>query len=115
MSITLSCSPISTEVYSIDCTYSARCSDERTSRQLIQALRGVSNGQTRNRGDDYETTAYWDSKETRLRKLKAYLKTPEFMRELEKVTKCAPQVKTTKWCLSSTQALTIRPYCLVER
>lgn len=80
---------LSTEVYSIDCTYSARCPDERTSRQLIQALRGVSNGQTRNRGDDYETTAYWGSKETRLRKLKAYLKSPEFMRELEKVTKCA--------------------------
>jgi|TARA_A100001518_G_C1226324_1_gene75746 II/X family phage/plasmid replication protein len=40
------------EVYGIDCTYSARLPDERTALQLIQALRGVSNGQTRNRGDD---------------------------------------------------------------
>jgi len=80
---------LSIQVYALDCTYSARLPDERTSRQLIQALRGVSNGQTRNRGDDYETTAYWGSKETRLRKLKAYLKSPEFLRELDTVTKCA--------------------------
>jgi len=77
------------EVYGIDCTYSARLPDERTARQLIQALRGVSNGQTRNRGDDYETTAYWGSKETRLRKLKAYLKGPEFRRQLDEAIKAA--------------------------
>ena len=79
----------SIEVYALDCTFSARLPDDRTARQLIQALRGVSNGQTRNRGDDYETTAYWGSKEGRLRKLKAYLKSPEFLRELDKVTKAA--------------------------
>ncbi|MCZ4130389.1 phage/plasmid replication protein, II/X family [Stutzerimonas balearica] len=77
------------EVYGIDCTYSARLPDERTALQLIQALRGVSNGQTRNRGDDYETTAYWGSKETRLRKLKAYLKGPEFRRQLDDAIKAA--------------------------
>jgi len=77
------------EVYGIDCTYSARLPDERTALQLIQALRGVSNGQTRNRGDDYETTAYWGSKETRLRKLKAYLKGPEFRRQLAEAIKAA--------------------------
>ncbi|WP_137885728.1 phage/plasmid replication protein, II/X family [Pseudomonas sp. 2FE] len=75
------------ECYGIDCTYSARLPDERTALQLIQALRGVSNGQTRNRGDDYETTAYWGSKEGRLRKLKAYLKGPEFKRQLEEAMK----------------------------
>jgi len=79
----------SAEVYVIDCTYSARLPDERTALQLIQALRGVSNGQTRNRGDDYETTAYWGSKETRLRKLKAYLKGPEFRRQLDEAIKAA--------------------------
>jgi II/X family phage/plasmid replication protein len=79
----------SAEVYGIDCTYSARLPDERTALQLIQALRGVSNGQTRNRGDDYETTAYWGSKETRLRKLKAYLKGPEFRRQLDEAIKAA--------------------------
>jgi II/X family phage/plasmid replication protein len=77
------------EVYGIDCTYSARLPDERTALQLVQALRGVSNGQTRNRGDDYETTAYWGSKETRLRKLKAYLKGPEFRRQLDEAIKAA--------------------------
>uniref|UniRef100_A0A6H1Z7V2 Putative replication protein n=1 Tax=viral metagenome TaxID=1070528 RepID=A0A6H1Z7V2_9ZZZZ len=74
--------PLRIQVYGIDCTFSARVPDERTGLQLMQALRGVSNGQTRNRGDDYETTAYWGSKETRLRKLKAYLKGPEFQRQL---------------------------------
>ncbi len=77
------------EVYAIDCTYSARLPDQRTALQLVQALRGVSNGQTRNRGDDYETTAYWGSKETRLRKLKAYLKGPEFRRQLDDAIKSA--------------------------
>lgn len=80
---------LNAQVYGIDCTFSARLPDERTSLQLIQALRGVSNGQTRNRGDDYQTTAYWGSKETRLRKLKAYLKGPEFANELEKAIKAA--------------------------
>ncbi len=79
----------SAEVYGIDCTYSARLPDERTALQLVQALRGVSNGQTRNRGDDYETTAYWGSKKTRLRKLKAYLKGPEFRRQLDEAIKAA--------------------------
>ncbi|MCO2924039.1 phage/plasmid replication protein, II/X family [Pseudomonas aeruginosa] len=77
------------EAYAIDCTYSARMPNEKTSLQVIQFLRGVSNGQTRNRGDDYQTTAYWGSKETRLRKLKAYLKGPEFRNEIERVLKDA--------------------------
>lgn len=77
------------EVYALDCTYSARLPDERTALQLMQALRGVSNGQTRNRGDDYETTSYWGSKESRLRRLKAYLKGPEFRRQLDDAIKAA--------------------------
>lgn len=81
--------PLRIQVYGIDCTFSARVPDERTGLQLMQALRGVSNGQTRNRGDDYETTAYWGSKETRLRKLKAYLKGPEFQRQLADAVKAA--------------------------
>jgi II/X family phage/plasmid replication protein len=81
--------PLRIQVYGIDCTFSARVPDERTGLQLMQALRGVSNGQTRNRGDDYETTAYWGSKDTRLRKLKAYLKGPEFQRQLADAVKAA--------------------------
>ena len=72
-----------TQVYDFDCTYSARLPNERTSQQVIDALRGTSNGQTKNRGDSYQTTAYWGSKESRLKKLKAYLKYPEFLAQLE--------------------------------
>ncbi|MDT4832925.1 plasmid replication protein [compost metagenome] len=77
------------EVYALDCTYSAPMPNEQTALQVIQFMRGVSNGQTRNRGDDYQTTAYWGAKDGRLRKIKAYLKGPEFQLELEKVQKAA--------------------------
>lgn len=75
------------EVYDIDCTFSARLPDERTALQAIEAIRGVSNGQTKGRGDDYQTTAYFGSKDSRLRRLKIYLKHPEFMRQLEEAKK----------------------------
>jgi len=71
------------EVYDIDCTFSARLPDQRTALQAIEAIRGVSNGQTKGRGDDYQTTAYFGAKDSRLRKLKLYLKHPEFLRQLE--------------------------------
>jgi len=77
------------EVYGLDCTYSARMPNEATALQVIQFMRGVSNGQTRNRGDDYQTTAYWGAKDGRLRKIKAYLKGPEFLLEIQKVLKMA--------------------------
>ncbi len=80
---------LSIEVYALDCTFSARMPNEQTALQVIQFMRGVSNGQTRNRGDDYETTAYWGSKEGRLRKIKAYLKGPEFRRQLDEILKAA--------------------------
>jgi hypothetical protein len=80
---------LSIEVYALDCTFSARTPNEQTALQVIQFMRGVSNGQTRNRGDDYETTAYWGAKDGRLRKIKAYLKGPEFQRQLEEVKKAA--------------------------
>ncbi|UUC53445.1 phage/plasmid replication protein, II/X family [Pseudomonas citronellolis] len=80
---------LSIEVYALDCTFSARMPNEQTALQVIQFMRGVSNGQTRNRGDDYETTAYWGAKDGRLRKIKAYLKGPEFQRQLEEVKKAA--------------------------
>lgn len=73
----------STQVYALDCTYSARLPNERTAQQVIDALRGTSNGHTKSRGDNYQTTAYWGAKESRLKRLKAYLKHPEFLRQLE--------------------------------
>lgn len=72
-----------TQVYALDCTYSARMPNERTAQQVIDALRGTSNGHTKSRGDNYQTTAYWGAKESRLKRLKAYLKYPEFLRQLE--------------------------------
>lgn len=77
------------EVYAIDCTFSARMPNEQTALQVIQFMRGVSNGQTRNRGDDYQTTAYWGAKDSRMRKIKAYLKGPEFRLEIEKTLRAA--------------------------
>lgn len=73
----------SAQVYALDCTYSARMPNERTALQVIDALRGTSNGHTKSRGDNYQTTAYWGAKESRLKRLKAYLKHPEFLRQLE--------------------------------
>lgn len=75
------------EVYDIDCTFSARLSDERSALQAIEAIRGISNGQTKGRGDDYQTTAYFGAKDSRLRRLKLYLKHPEFLRQLEDAKK----------------------------
>lgn len=71
------------QVYDFDCTYSARLPNERTAQQAIDAINGTSSGQTKSRGDSYKTTAYWGSKDSRLKKLKAYLKYPEFLLQLE--------------------------------
>lgn len=71
------------EVYALDCTFSARLPDERTAHQVIQALTNVSNGHTKARGDNYTTSAYWGAKESRLKRLKAYLKHTEFLAQLE--------------------------------
>jgi II/X family phage/plasmid replication protein len=67
-----------TEVYSFDATYSARLPDEKTALQVIQFLSGVTNGQTKNRGDNYQTTCYWGAKDSRIKRLKCYLKYIEF-------------------------------------
>lgn len=72
-----------TQVYALDCTFSARLPDERTAHQVIQALTNVSNGHTKARGDNYATSAYWGAKESRLKRLKAYLKHVEFQDQLE--------------------------------
>lgn len=73
------------EVYALDCTFSSRLPDERTAHQVIQALTNVSNGHTKARGDNYTTSAYWGAKESRLKRLKAYLKHTEFLAQLEEL------------------------------
>ncbi|MDI4093969.1 phage/plasmid replication protein, II/X family, partial [Pseudomonas aeruginosa] len=53
--------------------------------QVIQALTNVSNGHTKSRGDNYQTSAYWGAKESRLKRLKAYLKHTEFQAQLDEL------------------------------
>ncbi|SCZ17732.1 replication initiation protein [Acinetobacter baumannii] len=74
-----------TQVYTLDCTYSSRLPDERTALQVIQALTNVSKGHTKSRGDNYQTSAYWGAKESRLKRLKAYLKHTEFQAQLDEL------------------------------
>ncbi|WP_049247579.1 phage/plasmid replication protein, II/X family [Pseudomonas aeruginosa] len=74
-----------TQVYALDCTYSSRLPDERTALQVIQALTNVSNGHTKSRGDNYQTSVYWGAKESRLKRLKAYLKHTEFQAQLDEL------------------------------
>jgi len=77
------------QVCALDCTFSARLPSERTAQQVIDALRGISNGQTKSRGDNYKETAYWGAKKTRLKKLKAYLKQYEYAEQLKEVERLA--------------------------
>lgn len=74
-----------TVVYGMDCTYSSRLNDERTAYQVIDALVNVSNGHTKSRGNNYESSAYWGAKESRLKRLKAYLKHLEYQNQLEEL------------------------------
>lgn len=70
-------------VTSIDITYSVNIPFENHRQGLIDALRYVSKGQTKNRGDSYETTVYFGSKKSRLKRIKVYLKGPELQRDIE--------------------------------
>lgn len=79
----------STEVWELDATFSARLPDEKTAYQVIEFLSNVSNGHTKARGDIYKSTAYWGAKDSRLKKLKAYLKWDEFTAQLDEFKKKA--------------------------
>lgn len=68
----------------IDITYSVSVPQEPHRRALIDVLRHTSKGQTRNRGDSYESTVYFGSRDSRLKKIKVYLKGPEILGENEK-------------------------------
>lgn len=66
------------QVYVLDCTYSSRLPNESIAYQVVDALTNVSNGHTKSRGDNYRSSAYFGSKKTRLKRIKAYLKHLEF-------------------------------------
>lgn len=63
----------SAELRQIDCTFTAKMPDETSSRNVIHALRNISNGQTRSSKSAHDTTAYF-GKGSRHKNLKVYLK-----------------------------------------
>lgn len=78
----------------IDITYTAHVGNDNTAIQLLQVLKNVSGGQTRNRtSDDFLTTVYWgkgtgkNRKNSRRKQLKAYLKAPELENSIKEVHK----------------------------
>jgi len=75
------------ECYALDCTYSSKLPNAATAQQVITALSGISSGQTKSRGNLYETTAYWGAKNSRICQLKAYLKEYEYLRQLNEYKK----------------------------
>ncbi len=60
----------------IDITYSSRAKDNREANAFINALQNVSFGQTKSR-TGYDGTAYFGKKNSRLKKIKVYSKSPE--------------------------------------
>lgn len=64
-------------VSEIDITYSVSVPTEKHRFALISLLHSLSKGQTKARGDSYETTSYFGAKNSRLKKIKVYLKGPE--------------------------------------
>ena len=71
------------ELAQIDCTFSAHLSTESDSRNVIHALRNISNGQTRGAKSAFDTTAYF-GKGSRHKRLKAYLKQFELQDQTNK-------------------------------
>lgn len=80
-----------TEVWEMDITYSARMNSESIASQVIAFLSNVSNGQTKARGgNNYNfQTCYWGAKNSRLKQIKAYLKSAEFQSQLTELRKKA--------------------------
>jgi len=71
------------ELAQIDCTFSAHLATESDSRNVIHALRNISNGQTRGAKSAFDTTAYF-GKGSRHKRLKAYLKQFELQDQINK-------------------------------
>lgn len=67
----------------IDITYSSRARSEEDAKSFINALKNVSYGHTKNR-DGVGTTAYFGKKNSRLKKIKVYLKLLEVLETIKK-------------------------------
>lgn len=76
-----------TSVAKIDSTFSARLKTINQTRQVMDVLRNVSNGQTKatksTRSQNYDSTVYWNETSNLVRR-KAYLKGQEIQADLER-------------------------------
>lgn len=80
------------ELSQIDCTFTAHLKNQSDSRNVIHALRNISNGQTRGSKSTFDTTAYF-GKGSRHKRLKAYLKEFELT---DQINKAQQKYNTTK-------------------
>lgn len=71
------------ELAQIDCTFTAHLQNQSDARNVIHALRNISNGQTRGSKSNFDTTAYF-GKGSRHKRLKAYLKEFELQDQISK-------------------------------
>lgn len=75
------------EVSEFDINYSIFIENPKTKKLLLDHLRWTSKGQTKNRGDNYATTIYFGTKNSRLKKLKVYSKHEEMIEDSKKMLK----------------------------
>lgn len=70
-------------VEQVDITYHSWCRTENEALQFVTALQNVSNGQTRGR-TGFSGTAYFGKKNSRIKKIKVYVKLLEVLNALDK-------------------------------
>lgn len=73
-------------VEQVDITYHSWCKSENEALQLVTALQNVSNGQTRGR-TGFSGTAYFGKKNSRIKKIKVYVKLLEVLNVLDKANR----------------------------
>lgn len=67
-----------------DITYSAHIKSTKIRQAFVDYLKNVSKGQTKSQGDNYNTTVHFGAKNSRLKRLKVYLKYNEVKERIEK-------------------------------
>ena len=93
------------ECVQIDCTFTAHVDSESDRRNIIHALRNISNGQTRGSNSAWDTTAYF-GKASRHKRLKAYLKHLELMGQLTDIQRKAEKQPDNKMLQRQIDAMT---------
>ena len=68
----------------IDVTYASRAKNDKEAKRFINALGKVSSGQIKSSTTDYDGTAYFGKKNSRLKKVKVYAKHPEVLATIKK-------------------------------